>query len=140
MTAESAVDDISRTRLRAVRVLTGVAAVGAVGAAVSTVPVVIDAGASTTMVETWRLFGYLTFGGLFVLLGWRPRAYPWLWELVILNKLLLTATAATYVLGPDDVVGASAAMVSDGLLTAGLLAAYVAARAWQRRPSTSGSM
>lgn len=124
----------SATRRRVVRVLMAVAAASAMAAAGSTIPVVADAGASVLMVETWRLYGFLTFAGLFALLGWRPLRYPGLWEIVIVNKLLLTVTAGGYALGlvgPGDVDGAAAAFVWDGGLTVVLLAAYVTCRGWR---------
>lgn len=124
----------SPTRNRAVRILMGLAAASAIGAAASAIPVVTGAPAPTLMGETWRLYGFLTFAGLFALLGWRPLSYPWLWEIVILNKLLLTVTAGGYaagVFGPGDVDGAVAALVWDGGLTIALLAAYTAGRGWQ---------
>ncbi len=124
----------SPTRNRTVRILMGLAAASALGAAVSAIPVVTEARAPTLMAETWRLYGFLTFASLLALLGWRPLSYPWLWEIVILNKLLLTVTAGGYaagVLGPGDVDGAVAALVWDGGLTIALLAAYVSGRGWQ---------
>jgi hypothetical protein len=137
VTTEIAVTGISTTRLREVRVLMGLAAVSALAAAIGAIPVVADAGAPTMMTETWRLYGFLTFAGLFVLLGWRPLSYRWLWEIVILNKLLLTVTAGGYVtdvIGPGDVEGAPAALISDGILTAGLVVAYLVCRGWRAGP------
>lgn len=133
---EVSVGSVPAARLRAVRILMGVAALGALVAAFGAIESVADADAATVMVETWRLYGFLTFAGLFVLLGWRPRSYRWLWEIVILNKLLLTITAGAYaagVLGPGEVDGAAIAVVSDGILTAILLVAYVLGEGWRSR-------
>lgn len=135
------VGDSRGIRLRVVPVLMGLASAGALAAAAGAVPVVADAGPGTQMVETWRLFGFLTFAGLFALLGWRPLSYPWLWEIVILNKLLLTVSAASYtagVVGPADVKGAGTALAWDGGLTTVLVAAYVCCRGWHALPGRGG--
>jgi hypothetical protein len=46
------------TRLLIIRVLLGLATLGAIGAALSQLPVVLDAGGATKVVETWRLYGF----------------------------------------------------------------------------------
>jgi hypothetical protein len=128
--------DLSATRLQVARVLMGLAAASALAAAVGAIPAVTDPDPTVLMVETWRLFGFVTFACLFALLSWRPLGFPWLWEIVILNKLLLTVTAggyATGTVGPGDVEGAAATFGWDGGLTALLVVAYVACRGWQAR-------
>lgn len=37
-------------------------------------------------VETWRMFGYLVFAGLFTLLGLFPRRMTGVWELVLFTR------------------------------------------------------
>lgn len=137
MTSDGEAAGVSTGRLRIVRILMGVAALGALAAAAGAASAVGEAGAATIMVETWRLYGFLVFAGLFALLGWRPLGYRWLWEIVILNKLLLTGTAAGYVtgvIGPGDVDGADAALVADGILTVILVVAYVLCQGWRAGP------
>ncbi len=128
--------DASAPQRRVARVLMGLAATSALAAAVGAIPGLTGTDGTVLMVETWRLYGFLTFACLFALLGWRPRGYPWLWEIVILNKLLLTVTAGAYatdILGPGDVEGAVAAVGWDGGLTALLIAAYMSSRGWRAR-------
>jgi hypothetical protein len=59
-----------------------------------------------------------------VLLARRPRAYPGVWELAILNKVALTITALF--------TGDGTVLAADGVLSALLVAAYVLARGWSR--------
>jgi len=120
------------------QVIMGLAAAGALAAAISAFTTITEAGPSALMPGTWRFYGFLVFAALFALLNWRPRHYRWLWEIVILNKLLLAVTAggyATGVIGPGEVDGAMAAFVADGVLTAAILTAYVFGRGWRAPPS-----
>jgi hypothetical protein len=80
------------------------------------------------------VLGFLMFSGLFVLLALGPRRYPGLWELVILDKAVLTVVEVALI-GNGAVNAASSALV-DGILTVILLAAYVLARSWEswKRP------
>jgi hypothetical protein len=61
-------------------------ALGALYAFVTAIGATIAAGPATQQVEAWRALGYLMFAALFVLLGCWPRRYPYLWEVVIVNK------------------------------------------------------
>jgi hypothetical protein len=124
-------------RVDVARGLMGLASVSALAAAVGAIPALGDAGASALMAETWRFYGFIAFAGLFALLAWRPLHYRWLWEIVILNKLLLTVTAGGYVagvFGPGDVEGATASFVADAVLVAMTIAAYVLCRGWRAAP------
>ena len=55
------------------RLLMGVAALGALTAVLGAIKTVQLASADTVWVQTWRLFGFAMFTGLFALLAWRPR-------------------------------------------------------------------
>lgn len=110
------------------RVLLGLAAVGALAAAATTVEMVRDAGPDTRVVEIWRLAGLVVFSGLFALLAYRPLHYAGIWELVILHKLALTFAALTYA---SDADGAAGVALADGILTGILFAAYGLTRAWR---------
>ena len=44
------------------------------------------AGSDRIWIETWRTFAYIVFGGLFVILAWRPQHSPGIWELVFAHK------------------------------------------------------
>jgi hypothetical protein len=93
--------------------------------------VVADAGPEASMVETWRLAGLATFAGLFALLAYRPRHYPGVWELVILNKLILTLAALASAPGTRN---AGEVAVADGALSVALVVAYLLCRGWQAWP------
>lgn len=120
--------DTSRAPVTGARVLMGLAAFGALAAAVASIQVVGDAGPETLIVEVWRLVGFILFSGLFALLAYRPLRYAGVWELVIINKLTLTILALTYA---SDAEGASEVALVDGILTGVLLAAYVLSRGWR---------
>lgn len=83
------------------RALMALAAMAAAIASLSSIGTVADAGPETRMVETWRMAGLATFAGLFALLAYRPMHYAGLWELVILNKLILTVVALAYGSGTE---------------------------------------
>lgn len=126
--------------LTGARVLMGLAAVGALAAAATSVEVVRGAGPETLVVEVWRLAGFVVFSGLFALLAYRPLHYAGVWELVILNKLALTIVALSYASAAD---GAGQVALVDGILTGVLLAAYLMSQGWRAwsyvaRPSQGG--
>lgn len=119
---------VRRTTLTAARVLMALAAVGALAAVAASIQVVNDAGPATLVVEIWRCAGFVLFSGLFALLAYRPLHYAGVWELVIANKLALTAMALTYA---SDADGAGEVALVDGILTAVLLAAYLLSCGWR---------
>src|SRR5262245_40918672 len=104
------------------------AALGALAAAIGAVGAVSDAGPTTRIVEAWRLYGFVLFAGLFVLLALWPRQERGVWELAIFHKLALTITALWWLSG--DTEDADTVIVSDGTLTVLLVAAYVLTRGW----------
>lgn len=71
-----------------------VSALGAAYSCRSSVGRVLAAGPTTQRVETWRMVGFALVAALVALLALRPRRYPWLWELVIADKLVLTLIQA----------------------------------------------
>src|SRR6478672_6254728 len=81
-------------RDRIATVLMLVSALGALYAFITSIGAVQTAGRATQQVETWRMFGFLMFAGVFVLLGLWPRRLPGLWELTIADKVGLTVTEA----------------------------------------------
>ncbi|MEV1009444.1 hypothetical protein [Streptomyces sp. NPDC049881] len=117
----------SPARLRVARVLLIIAAVGAVGAAVGQIQVVFDAGGATKVVETWRLYGFVVFAGLFALLAVSPRGNLTVWLLVITNKLALTVTGLAYQ-AHGGIADTDAIVTWDGGLTVLLLAAFALSR------------
>lgn len=135
-TPRESVSRASGGRITAARVLMWLASASAVVAAIGAVPAVLAADSGQLMAETWRMYGFLVFAALFALLAYRPLGYRWLWEIVIVNKLLLAVTAAgfvTGVVGPGDVVGAVEAAVADGVLVVLLVVSYVLCRGWRAR-------
>ena len=109
------------------------AALSAMVATISDIPAVSGASASTAVVQTWRLYGFALFAGLFIYLAVNLNGRRGIWELVIANKLLLTCTAIGYALH-GGIAGTSNVLVWDGSLTVLLISAYVTCRGWQRRP------
>lgn len=115
-----------RARDHVARVLLLLAALGALVSTITATGDVAGATGDTKVVEAWRLFGFAMFTGLFALLAWRPRGYPGVWELAILNKLGLAVFGAA--------AGAAALLWIDGGLAVLLVVAYGLAkgyRAWQ---------
>jgi hypothetical protein len=120
----------SRLRPESVgRVLLWIAALGAAVAAVSAISTVLAAGGTTKVVETWRLYGFVVFTGLFVLLALRPLAHRGVWELALLNKLALTVTALGYA-AHGGISGTGSIIAWDGGLSLVLIAAYVCCHGW----------
>jgi hypothetical protein len=125
-TADSLV--ISRWRRSAATGILVLAAVGALYAFVVAVPIVRAAGPDTVVVESWRLFGFLVFAGLFLLLAYRPNHYPGVWEVVIFHKAALAIFLAAF--GADAVDGTAVA-VTDGALAVALVVAYLLVKGYR---------
>ena len=85
--------DTRRTFLPVARVLMVLAAALALAAAVTSFQVVREARPETLIVEILRFAGYIRFSDLFALLAYRPLHYAGVWEMVFLNKLVLTLAA-----------------------------------------------
>jgi len=112
-----------------------VSALGALYAFITAIGAVQTAGPATQQVETWRMFGFLMFAGVFILLGVWPRRLPGLWELTIANKVGLTIAEALLI--RNNAAGAQFTAISDGILSAFLVAAYLLSRgytAWRPLP------
>ncbi|MET8909449.1 hypothetical protein [Micromonospora sp. NPDC004551] len=114
-------------RLRLARILLIIATVSAFGAAVAQIQVVFDAGGATKVVETWRLYGFVVFAGLFALLAVRPLGNLTVWLLVIMNKLALTVTGLAYQ-AHGGIAETGPIITWDGGLTVLLLAAFAVSR------------
>ncbi|WP_436344391.1 hypothetical protein [Natronorubrum sp. FCH18a] len=98
------------------------AALSALSAFAVAVSAVRAAGPETIVVESWRMFGFLVFAGLFLLLAYRPRAYPGIWELVIFHKAAMAVFLV--VIGSEAIDGTSVA-IADGVLAIALVVAYL---------------
>lgn len=116
------------------RGLMWLAAVGALIAFISAIPTVKSAGPNTIWIETWRLFGFLVFTGMFVLLALRPRSSAGMWELAFFHKVAMTITA---LLIPGAEQAASAGMI-DGVLAVLIMIAYILTRGWTAWKNPTG--
>jgi len=102
------------------------ACVGALAAFASSISAVRSASDATIWVETWRMFGFLVFAGMFALLALRPRLSAGVWELALLHKLAMSISAGVLV----GVAEASSAGVVDSVLAVTIAVAYVLTRGW----------
>ncbi|WP_247003432.1 hypothetical protein [Halosolutus gelatinilyticus] len=130
--ATSRMEAIPRWRRSAATGILVLAALGALYAFVAAIPTVRAASPETVVVESWRLFGFLVFAGLFLLLAYRPDQYPGVWELVIFHKAALAVYLAGF--GTDAVDGPAVA-ATDGALAIALVVAYLLVegyRNWDR--------
>lgn len=114
-------------RDRLAQVILGLCAVGAGFATATAVGDVADTEGAARLAETWRLFGFPVFAGIFLILAAAPRRVAGLWELVIANKIALVVAGATFLSGVE---GSSDFVYVDGALVAMLIAAYVLTRGW----------
>ena len=117
----------SRTRDRIAAALMLIAALGALFSFLSSIGPAVAAGHDAQVVEVWRSYGYLVFAGLFVVLAFRPRRCPGVWELVIFHKAALAFSAVTLISGA---AGGTTVLVADGLVAILLIASYVLARGY----------
>ncbi|GAA4604186.1 hypothetical protein GCM10023195_14190 [Actinoallomurus liliacearum] len=109
------------------RVLTWLAAVSALAAAVSAISDVTQADDTALVVQTWRMYGLFLCTGLFVLLALRPRVHGAVWALLIADKAALALTAAVY-LTRGGAAEAASTIGWDGGLAVILTAAYLMTR------------
>jgi hypothetical protein len=124
---------MSSWRDRIAALLLILAALGALLAFVTSIGNVTAAEPATKVVQTWRMYGFLVFTGLFVFLAVWPRHYAGVWELVIFHKAAMAVNAA--ILAGAGAVGAQSVAIIDGVLAIMTITAYVLARgytAWER--------
>jgi hypothetical protein len=127
MDALSSSSTVPAWRDRLGRGLMFLASIGAVGAFVSSVPVVRSASPETLWVETWRMFGFLVFAGMFALVALRPRASAGVWELAFFHKLAMAVTALLASNARDAVMAGTV----DAVLVVFIGAAYFCTGGWQ---------
>jgi hypothetical protein len=108
------------------RGLMWLATLGALSAFASGFSAVNNATPATIWVETWRMFGFLVFAGMFVLLALRPRNSAGIWELAFFHKAAM-AISALFLSGAE---GAAMAGIIDAVLAAVIATAYVLTRGW----------
>jgi hypothetical protein len=88
------------------------------------------------LTEFWRTTAYLVFAGLWALLALAPRAQRGVFELILLQKTLVTVQALIVMGLP----GTTQTAIIDGALVIATLTAYVLCRgwyAWRHRPLLS---
>lgn len=120
--------DVRSGRDRAAAGLLLLAALGALFSFVDAVGATTVAGPEARVAESWRMYGFLVFAGLFVLLALRPRRSPGVWELVIFHKIAVAVTAAALV--GEGTEGAATVAVVDGVLATMLVIAYFLSRGY----------
>ena len=96
------------------------AALGAFFAFTSAIPAVTSATSDVVWVETWRMFGFLVFTGMFVLLALRPRNSAGVWELAFFHKAAMAASAVVLSGAKDAVLAVLIALAY--FLTCGWMA------------------
>jgi hypothetical protein len=122
------------------RVATGLMLLAAIGAFISfvtSISSVATASPATQVVEIWRMYGFVVFTGLYVLLAFWPRRYPGIWELTILDKAALGITGL--VLLGRGVADAQTILIFDGSLAVITFVAYLLAKGytgWSRLRET----
>lgn len=119
----------SPTRDRIAAVLMLIAALGAGYAFVTAAGAAANAGPATQQVEWWRAIGFLMFAAIFVLLAFWPRRYPFLWELVIFNKAVLTVIEIFLIRNNAENAATSAA--ADAALVVLIMAAFILSRGYK---------
>lgn len=113
------------------RVTTGLMLLAAIGAFISfltSISSIATAPPATQVVETWRMYGFVVFTSLYVLLAFWPRRYPGIWELALLDKTALSITGL--VLLGRGVPGAQTILIFDGSLAAITFVAYLLAKGY----------
>ena len=118
--------NLPRWQDRLGRGLMWLAAFGALTAFVSAFAAVNGATPKTIWLETWRLFGFLVFTGMFVLLALRPRNSAGVWELAFFHKTAM-AISALLLSGAE---GAAMAGTIDAVLAVLIAVAYILTRGW----------
>ena len=114
-----------RGRDRVGRLLMGLNALLALGAAGAGVGTALSAADDQVIVEWWRTLGFVVFAALWVVVALRPRGAPGAWEVIVLHKAGLCVVAlATGVDGSGEVLAV------DGYLAISTIGAYIACRGW----------
>ena len=125
MALNDAAVDIEPWRDRVTLGLMALAAVAVLAAITSALPALGATGpAIAARIEAG--IGAVFFAVLFVLLGYRPRSYPFLFELVILHRVVLGAFGIVTTIG--GAMGALVPALADTAIAILIAAAYVFGR------------
>ena len=115
-------------RRRTASAILVLATLGAFTAFVMAISSVGSVGSALIVDKVWRMFGFLVFAGLFLLLAYRPRQYPGVWELVIFHKAATTLFVGVFA---TNAVGAATTAVTDRMLAIGLIGAYLLVKGYE---------
>lgn len=90
------------------------------------------------LTEFWRTTAYLVFAGMWAMLALWPRAQRGMWELILLQKTLVTVQALLFLHLPFAVMTAWI----DGAVVVATVAAWVLCHGWLtwRRPLAHGAV
>ncbi|SHE76787.1 hypothetical protein SAMN05444392_10359 [Seinonella peptonophila] len=85
--------------------------------------------------EIWRLYGFLVFTGLFLLLAFFPRRYAGIWELTIFHKAAVAVTVPLLInkITPDI----QTVFLTDGIVAVILFISYLLTKGYRAWKSTS---
>jgi hypothetical protein len=126
MDASRSVSSVPLWQDRLGRGLMVLVCLGALAAFASSMGAVRAASSETAWVETWRMFGFLVFAGMFALLALRPRLSAGVWELAFFHKSAMAISAVVL----SGARGAAAAGSIDAVLAVLIAAAYFLTRGW----------
>jgi len=111
---------------RAGRLLLAICAVATVAAFAGGIFRILDAPDDYVLTEFWRTTAYLVFAGMWALLALAPRRQRGMFELILLQKTLVTVQALALL----DLPAAVQTAWVDGALVVATVAAYVLCRGW----------
>jgi len=109
-------------RQRIAQVLLILAAIGAMASLTGASNAIGTADNALKITAVHDFLSFPVYGALFLLLAWKPRALPGLWEILIAQKAILSILAFTIYRDAD---GATVTAVSDGILALVLTVAYI---------------
>jgi hypothetical protein len=109
------------------RALMALACLGALFAFYGSIATVRAAPTETVWVETWRMFGFLVFAGMFALLAIRPRLSPGIWELAFFHKAAMGISVLVLSKARDAITAGTV----DAALAVLIAVAYVCTRGWR---------
>lgn len=121
-------DEFDIWRDKVVLGLAGVAALAAIFSTSTTFPSVNDP-LAVSVTRATAAISELFFAVIYLLLGFRPRRYRWIWEITVLHRLALVGVGLLLVVN-----GAAQALFDVGLNLATLvllIAAYVFGKGYQ---------
>ncbi|GAB3457254.1 hypothetical protein [Actinophytocola sediminis] len=108
------------------RTMLAIDAIATLGAFAQGIPRVIDAADEHVLTEFWRTTAYLVFAGMWAMLAIAPRKQRGMWELILLQKILVTLFALISLDKPE----AGQTAIIDGFVVVTTVAAYFLCRGW----------